>query len=218
MLFRSAFQATAKFFDSWLSAVVKYTFTAVLMSMVVGVANSLIGQFVGSMVASPDLSAMLLNVMAAFVGLSIVIGLVLRTATFAADMVGGVSINFSGGGAVSKAMAMGSSAGAGAASGVANAGSYAGGAALSAAGRGASTLGATSGGSAVLRATESMRTAVGSTAAKAATGAKNFSNAVTGRATTASGGVSSGHGAANAFSIGRQAAMARQGLGNVTGR
>lgn len=145
-----AFQATAKFFDSWLSAVVKYTFTAVLMSLVVGIANSLVARFVASMVASPDLLAMLFNVAAAFIGLGIVIGLVFKTASLAADMVGGVSINLSGAGHVGKAMSMGRGAA-----------GYAGQAAAGAAGTAARYAGTAAAqsplGVRVLKATEAMR-------------------------------------------------------------
>ena len=208
-----AFQATARFFDTWLSSVLKYTFTAVLMSMVIGVSNKLVIGYVGAMGGNPDLNSLILNTLGAFLALGIITVLVLKTATLAADMVGGIGVNLSGSTAVGKAIATG-------ASGAANAAGYVGGAAAGGAARyGSMATGQVMGGSlgaTVLKQTEAMRAAVGSVGSRVASGAAGFGNAVAGRSVNASGEVSRGHGLGNAFSIGRQLA-GTPGRGTVTG-
>ena len=208
-----AFQATARFFDTWLSSVLKYTFTAVLMSMVIGVSNKLVIGYVGAMGGNPDFDSLMLNTLGAFLALGIITVLVLKTATLAADMVGGIGVNLSGSTAVGKAISTG-------ASGAANAAGYVGGAAAGGAARyGSMAAGQVMGGSlgaSVLKQTEAMRAAVGSVGSRVASSATGFGNAVAGRSVSASGDVSRGHGFGNAFSIGRQLSGAA-GRGTVTG-
>lgn len=47
-----AFTATARFFDSWLSTVLKYTFTAVLIMLAIAVASGLIDNYASKMLAN----------------------------------------------------------------------------------------------------------------------------------------------------------------------
>lgn len=50
-----AFTATARFFDSWLSTILKYTFTAVLIMLAIGVASGLIDNYANKMLANAGL-------------------------------------------------------------------------------------------------------------------------------------------------------------------
>lgn len=208
-----AFQSTARFFDNWLSVVLKYTFTAVLMTVVVAVADQLINQYVTVLKASSDLDSLLWNTGGAILAVGLIIALIGKAAAIAADLTGGMSISLSGGGAVGKAVSTASS-------GAANAAGYVGGVAAGGAARyGSMAAGQVLGGSlgaTVLKQTESMRAAVGAVGSKVAGSATGLGNAVAGRSVSGSGQVSSGHGVGNAFSIGRQLTQA-PGRGTVTG-
>ena len=208
-----AFQSTARFFDNWLSTVLKYTFTAVLMTVVVAVADQLITQYVATLKASSDLDNLLWDTGGAILAVGLIIALVGKAAAIASDLTGGMSINLSGGGAVGKAVSTASS-------GAANAAGYVGGAAAGGAAKyGSMAAGQVMGGSlgaSVLKQTEAMRAAVGSVGSRVASSATGFGNAVAGRSVSASGQVSGGHGFGNAFSIGRQLSGAA-GRGTVTG-
>lgn len=208
-----AFQATARFFDTWLSAVLKYSITAVVMAVIIGISNSLIQGAAASLNTNGDVSALFVNTATVIGGVLVIILLVSRVSTLAADMVGGIGINFSGGAAVAKAVG-------GMGAGAANAAGYVGGAAATGAGRfGSMAAGQVMGsplGVGVLQQTEKMRAAVSSAGRAVASGGRNFGNAVAGRAIDQNGMASSGHGISNAFSIGRQATASTRGLGSVT--
>jgi type IV secretion system protein VirB6 len=205
-----AFEATAKFFDTWLSAVLKYTFTAVVLAVLLGIANALILRYASRSSSGMALEELLWSSAGAICSIGVLIALVSRAGSLAADIAGGVSVSLAGMAQAAKALAAGASAGSGAARGVANTAGYLGGAAAGAAGR---TLSSTPLGLRTLQATQSMRDSV----SRVASGAKSFGHAVTGRKTDSHGNVRSGYGVGNAFSIGRQAAMARTGTGTVTG-
>lgn len=197
-----AFQATAKFFDSWLSTILKYTLTAVFVSAVIGVTNGIIKKLADDFAKNPDAGDYITLTLGFIATSLLLISLIVKSASVAADLVGGIALNIAGPREVANSMRQ-------IAAPVANAASYAAGAATGGIARGAAAAGSmaagTSLGARVLKATESMRASSSSSASAAATGARNFGSAVAG-----------GGGMGNAFSVGRNAASASSGRGMVT--
>ena len=197
-----AFQATAKFFDSWLSSILKYTLTAVFVSAVIGVTNGIIKKLADDFAKNPD-AGDYITLSLGFIATSLLlISLIVKSASIAADLVGGIALNIAGPREVANSMRQ-------LAAPVANAASYAVGAATGGIARGAAAAGSMAAGSSlgarVLKATESMRSSAGATTSAAATGLRNFGSAVGGR-----------QGVGSAFDIGRNAASRSTGHGTVT--
>lgn len=210
-----AFQTTSRFFDSWLSAVLKYTLTAVFITVVIGLSNSLIQKFAAALVASTEASDFIGIAATSLCTAGLLAALIVRASALAADLVGGMAILLPGPGAVARTAAA-------VATPATRSAAYGGGAAAGAAGRAAVALGSAAGrtslGVSVLKATEGMRASASSVASKTTAGVQNFGNAVAGRRMDSSGRMSSGHGIGNAFSIGRLAATAsRSGTGTIGG-
>lgn len=206
-----AFQITARFFDSWLSAVLKYTLTAVFVSVIVGLSNSLIQKFATGLLGVTETSDFIGIAATSFATAGLLVALIVRASSIAGDLVGGIGMSMAGPGAVARAMAP-------AATAAGNVGGYVGGAAAGAAGRVANKAGSaaaqTSLGARVLQATEGMRTTASSAAQRASSSAKGFSDAMAGRdATTGRG----GSGIGNAYSIGKKTTGSGAGTGTVSG-
>ncbi len=88
-----AFQATARFTDAWLGAVLKYTFTAVVVSAVIGIGIGILQSYTGALASS---AGALDFVTAAFsaVGATLILGvLATKIPQIAGDMVGGIGIS-----------------------------------------------------------------------------------------------------------------------------
>lgn len=114
----AAFEATAKFFDTWLGGVLKYIFSAVVVSCVLILALKVMETFSIKLQAANELVFMQLVVTA--VATAGVLLLVLKNAPqIAADMVGGAALSMSGAAQMVKSAAKGS------ASTAANAAGYA---------------------------------------------------------------------------------------------
>jgi type IV secretion system protein VirB6 len=185
-----AFQATSKFFDSWLSAVLKYVLTAVFLAALIGISNGLILKAATRFSSSPDTADSVALAAACLCSCALLVALLFRASAIASDLVGGIALNMTGPAAVAKAM-----------SPVANAAGYVAGSAVGGAGRAMDAASRTPLGLSVLQATMGMR----EKAAAAANGAKNLGGAITGQ------------GVGNAFNVGRSAASSSKGVGVITG-
>lgn len=207
-----AWQATARFFDSWLSTMLKYVLTGALIAMVIGLANGLVSKLAAGIKGGTSLDYISLaaaSVATAFV----LVALLVKAPAIAADLVGGIGMNLAGPMQAARAVMTGGSAAASAAGGAARAGSFAAGAAAGPAGRAASAAASTPLGARVLKATESMRAQASSAATTTTTAARNFGNAMSGVAADGT----KGHGAANAFRMGRQTTSGSSGTGTING-
>lgn len=88
-----AFESTARFFDTWLSGVLKWTFTAVVITVTVLMAVNLLSEFAIRLTAAGNLSQVLvviLSASAATLALMVIVG---RAQTIAGDLVGGSGLN-----------------------------------------------------------------------------------------------------------------------------
>lgn len=120
-----AFQATARFTDAWLGAVLKYTLTAVVVAAITGLGVGILESYATRISAASENLQFVVAALSAL-GSSIVLGvLALRIPALAGDMVGGIGISAFGASmgrmpiaAVQAAMTKGASV-------AANAGSYA---------------------------------------------------------------------------------------------
>lgn len=196
-----AWNVTSRFFDSWLSTVLKYVFTAALIALVVGIANGLITRFANSVKADSD-AMDFITVALSMIGTSgLLVVLIGRASAIAADLTGGLGVTL----ATARQVASAGMAAAAPAAKASNALSYASGAAAGAAGR--TNLGAR-----VVHATQSMRDRW----ASASSGFKNFSNAVAGRSVDEIGRTTHGHGVANAYRAGRNATASSVGTGTIS--
>jgi type IV secretion system protein VirB6 len=204
-----AFQSTARFFDTWLTAVLKYIFTAVMSAVMIGIASGVVDKFAAALSKNAETIDYIPATASAVVTMIVLVFFVKRVPELAADMIGGAAISLATPGQAARAAAPVAGAAAkgaaGAAGAAGRAGAYAVGAAAGAAAQ-------TSLGARVLKATAGMQ----ATASKAATGVQNFGNAVAGR--NGAGRSTGGRGIGNAFSIGRQAASPSAGAGSGTVR
>ena len=93
-----AFQATARFTDAWLGAVLKYTLTAVVVAAITGLGVGILETY-AQRIASASQNLQFVVAALAALGSSIVIGvLALRIPALAGDMVGGIGISAFGAG------------------------------------------------------------------------------------------------------------------------
>lgn len=174
-----AFQSTARFFDAWLGAVLKYTFTAVVIAAIVGMANSVLVQYTNNLAAANDAVDFVACAFCALGGAGVLILLAIRAPELAGNIVGGIGINALGPAVARAPLAAMSSTMKGTAQGTANAASYgaskvANSRAIQAAG---SAIGNSSLGQKTIAATQGLRN-VGN---KATQGMQKLSNAVTGK-------------------------------------
>ncbi|MDP9902411.1 type IV secretion system protein [Variovorax ginsengisoli] len=211
-----AFQSTARFTDAWLGSVLKYTFTAVVIAAVVGIATNILQTYAKALASS---AGALDFVTAAFgaVGASLIlIVLTGRIPQIAGDIVGGIGISAFGPAIASAPLAAMASATRSGASGAANAVAYG-------AGRAAQTgVGQAIGQVGSSIAQSSLGAKVAGAYKSAAASTRGFTDAVRGRGTDADGRVTTGQGMGNAYGIGRSAAAPAStadtaGIGTVTG-
>jgi type IV secretion system protein VirB6 len=88
-----AFEATAKFFDSWLSGVLKWLFTAVVITITVLMAVKLLTMFAINLSTAGNLSQIMMVILSAMAATVVLIVIVLRAPGIATDLVGGIGMN-----------------------------------------------------------------------------------------------------------------------------
>ena len=184
-----AFQSTARFTDAWMGGVLKYTFTAVVISAVVGIGMGILQTFTGALAASAGALDFVTAAFAA-VGASVILCvLTSRIPNIAGDIVGGIGISAFGPSMASAPWSAAKSLASGAVGGVAKAGAF-----------GAGRMSGSAAGEAL------------GNAGRAIAGT-NLGAKVAGAARTTSGlaEAMSGQGLKNAFSLGRG------GTGSITG-
>jgi type IV secretion system protein VirB6 len=208
-----AFQSTARFTDAWLGGVLKYTFTAVVVAAVVGIATSILQTYATAIAASQGALDFVTAAFGAVGAAFILVVLTGRIPQIAGDIVGGIGISAVGPAMAASPLAAMASAARSGVNGGANAAAYGTGRVAQssvgqAIGQAGSTVAQSSLGAQVAGA---YRSAAGSTRA--------FTDAVRGRGTDADGRVTTGHGMGNAYGIGRSAAApaSTAGVGTVTG-
>lgn len=191
-----AFQATARFTDGWLSGVLKYTFTAIVISAVVGLGIGVLQTYTAALSASAGALDFVTAAFAA-VGASLILCvLAAKIPQIAGDVVGGIGISVFGPSMASRPVAA-----------VASLATSTGGAAANAAAYGAGRL--VGGGS-----TSPTGGSTQGSAAAAMNMTGSFSDAVRGRGTSSDGRSVSGLGMRHAFAVGRGSAA---GTGVITG-
>lgn len=87
-----AFEATAKFFDTWLGAVLKYTFTAVVIAAVLAIGNGILEGYCNKISANIAIIDFLAAAFSALGATGILIFLAFRAPDIAVDIVGGISL------------------------------------------------------------------------------------------------------------------------------
>lgn len=88
-----AFKATARFFDSWLGAVLKYLFTAVVITAIVSMAIAIMSKYAVDLEAAKDTLDFVSTAFAALGASGVLIVFASRAPSVAADIVGGIGIN-----------------------------------------------------------------------------------------------------------------------------
>ncbi|NVE00159.1 type IV secretion system protein [Massilia sp. BJB1822] len=88
-----AFEATARFFDTWLSGVLKWLFTAVVITITVLLAVKVLQRFTSEITEPSNLNQILLVILSASAATVVLIMIVLRAPTIATDLVGGIGLN-----------------------------------------------------------------------------------------------------------------------------
>lgn len=126
-----AFESLARFFDSWLGAALKYTFTAIAVTAVVGVGNRILLGYCDSI---RDLGIeqiqFIETTFAALGATGVLILIAMRAPELAANIVGGIGISAIGPGAAAAPLAALSNMSKGGARGAANAIAYGAGTAM----------------------------------------------------------------------------------------
>jgi type IV secretion system protein VirB6 len=140
-----AFPAFARFFDSWLSAVLKHTMTMVVICAVAGLGNGILEDFCNGLEKNAENGLLISAAMAALGATGVMIFLAFRIPALAADLVGGIGLSLAspaalgapspgGGGSGGGALGAASNAGKSLARGALNAGAHVAGAAAGAIG------------------------------------------------------------------------------------
>ncbi len=88
-----AFNATSRFFDSWLSTVLKYVFTAALIMLVVGVGNGIFDSFVTKMHDSAGFMDFIKAAAYSLASSCLLIYFTLKVPSLAGDMIGNGGIS-----------------------------------------------------------------------------------------------------------------------------
>lgn len=87
-----AFNATSTFFNSWLSTILKYIMTAILIAAVIGFANGLIDMFATALSQDPAGMDLITEAASTVAGGAILIFLASKTAVIGSDVIGSVGI------------------------------------------------------------------------------------------------------------------------------
>ncbi|UTY59671.1 type IV secretion system protein [Massilia sp. erpn] len=88
-----AFEATARFFDTWLSGVLKWVFTSAVITVTVLMSVSMLDNFVIELSKGGTLNQVLIVILTASAAVVILILIVYRAPTIATDLVGGIGLN-----------------------------------------------------------------------------------------------------------------------------
>jgi type IV secretion system protein VirB6 len=88
-----AFEATARYFDSWLSGVLKWTFTAVVIVITVLMSVQLLSAFAIQLSAAGNLSQIILVILSACAATVVLMVIVTRAQAIAGALVGGGGLN-----------------------------------------------------------------------------------------------------------------------------
>lgn len=88
-----AFQATSGFFNTWVVAVLKYIFTAIVIVAIIGLGTDILGNYAAQLKGVNDTTDYISLAVGAFGATGILIFLSMRAASLAADMVGGAAMN-----------------------------------------------------------------------------------------------------------------------------
>lgn len=196
-----AFQATSRFTDAWLGGVLKYTFTAIVISAVVGIGMGVLQTYTSAIAASAGALDFVTAAFAAIGASLILCILTARIPSLAGDIVGGIGINAVGPGMAARPLSAVASMAGGAGKGAANAAAY-----------GAGKLSNSHVGNALASAGQSVASSsLGATVASASRKVGGLANAV-----------GSKGGVQQAFTLGRNgpsaiAAPTGSGVGTVTG-
>jgi type IV secretion system protein VirB6 len=91
-----AFEATARFFDSWLGAALKYIFLAVVIACIAGMALGILNTFANSITANMDFGSFLTVCWAAIGSCIVLILVTMQAPQLASDMVGGIAVSILG--------------------------------------------------------------------------------------------------------------------------
>lgn len=190
-----AFQATARFTDGWLGGVLKYTFTAIVISAVIGLGIGVLQTYTSALSASAGALDFVTAAFAA-VGASLILCvLATKIPQIAGDVVGGIGISVFGPSMAARPIAAVTSLATKTAGAAANTAAY-----------GAGRLAGPG------RPDVAGSTSLGTQAANG-----GFMSAVRGRSTTSDGRSISGLGMRNAFNVGRSSGGSAAGTGVVTG-
>lgn len=186
-----AFSATSRFTDSWLAGVLKYTFTAVVISAMVGLGIGLLQRYTASLGSNAAALDYVGNAFAS-IAASIILGILAgRIPTIAGDIVGGIGISAFGPSMAARPLAAAASVAGMTSSGTANAAAFL-------AGRAVGTVAEKP--SAGVDATASLGTQA---AASFKPGSSSFVNAVRGHGVNESGQTIRNGGLRNAYQLGR---------------
>ncbi len=89
-----AFQGTAQFFNTWLSGILKYVFTAVVISAIIGLGLGIMQGYAAALNAqSPETLDYVGQTLVAALSVGILIYLTFKGAQIGADLAGGVALN-----------------------------------------------------------------------------------------------------------------------------
>lgn len=207
-----AFQATSRFFDSWLAGALKYIFKAIVVSAIVAMANAIMFGYAAKLAANPTTIDFFSAAFSALGATGVLVILAMKGPELAADIIGGSGVSFlnpaRAAQAISNAISPGAKAAAAAVGSPLAAGAM--GAAQKVAGTMANTAsygaGAAAGGMArtslgqrAIAATQSMQSKMSGNSV--AQGMRNFGNAVSGggRGTGSISGASNSGSGANSF-------------------
>lgn len=192
-----AFPATARFTDAWLGGVLKYTFTAVVISAMVGLGIGLLQRYTAGLGANAGALDFVTSAFAAVAASIVLCILASRIPSIAGDMVGGIGMAAFGPAMAARPLSAIAAMGKSAAGGAVNAAAYGAGVAAS-----STASSATTGPSLGARAVSSFKP-----------GGGGITDAVRGHGMSAEGKPISNGGMRNAFQLGRGVAS---GTGTIS--
>jgi len=128
-----AFGPFAKFFDGWLAAVMKYTFTGVVITAVLGIGNGILGEYCATIADNIDSIDFIAAGFSALGATGVLVLIAFRVPEIAGNIVGGIGLAVLGPAAASAPLATASTAMKAGARAGANAASYGAGAAAASA-------------------------------------------------------------------------------------
>jgi type IV secretion system protein VirB6 len=100
-----AFEAFAKFFDGWLGAVMKYTFTGVVVTAVLGIGNGIFGEYCENIANNIDTLDFIVSGFSALGGTGVLVLIAFRVPEIAGNIVGGIGLSVLGPAAASAPLA-----------------------------------------------------------------------------------------------------------------